>query len=72
MQELATEKSSQDSYFRRDRYYFLSSFVDDETGWYFYIRGGEMKGPYPSREVAEANLEKLIAGCVMANDTGGR
>jgi len=72
MQELASEKPFHDSYFRRDRYYHLSSFVDDEAGWYFYTRGGAMHGPYPSREAAQARLEKLIAGYIMSNDTGGR
>jgi Domain of unknown function (DUF6316) len=72
MQEQTSDTPSQSSYFRRDRYYYLSSFLDDETGWYFYIRGGTMHGPFPSREIAEDRLEKLINEYVMANDTGGR
>jgi len=72
MQELISEKPSQDSYFRRDRYYYMSSFVDAETGWYFYTRGGAMHGPHPSREAAEAHLQEMIAGYIGANDTGGR
>lgn len=72
MEEQTSGKFSQISYFRRDRFYYLSSLLDEESGWYFYTRGGTTHGPYPTRELAEDQVDKLLNAYLMANDSGGR
>ena len=72
MQEQTSGTTSPSSYFRRDRYYYQSSFSDEETGWYFYTRGGIMHGPFSSREIAAVHLNKLIKEYIMMKDSGGR
>lgn len=37
-----------------------SRFFWDNNGWYFNMRGGEVEGPYLTKEEAESDLELFI------------
>ena len=43
-----------------DRFFELSALFA-EPGWYFKLRGGEIKGPYSSRENAQNELYALFS-----------
>ncbi len=55
-----------------DRIFYQSGFRNQDPGWYFYTRGGLIRGPYLSRGLAQAHLDTFIAHCQKTHDTGGR
>jgi cellulose synthase/poly-beta-1,6-N-acetylglucosamine synthase-like glycosyltransferase len=55
--------------FGRERYFYKGARREDcTTGWFFYIRGGAVRGPYPSRAAAEracVEFTELCTGLAM-------
>lgn len=52
------------TYFRSER------MVKENSEWYFTTREGDIHGPYPTREIAQGELDEYVK--IMIDDGEGR
>jgi Domain of unknown function (DUF6316) len=38
-------------------------FLDDDAGWYFKVRGNQVRGPFTSEDEAEQALHAYVTAC---------
>ena len=38
-------------------------FLDDDAGWYFKVRGNQVRGPFVSADEAEEALKAYVTAC---------
>ncbi len=60
-----TAPPAEGPYYRSDRFFYQSSLITKRgtakrDGWYFLLRGDEVRGPFPDRVQAQAALDEIL------------